>query len=105
MYVLNCFSPPLESSHTAQEDARKFVQKNYNMSQHWDPSCLVLCQQWHKLGQNNAMNVSALEFFISITVSTMTQIGKKVVSTMCQHWDFPISIIVSTMTLIGEKLC
>ena len=67
----------IKSYSPIQEHARKFVQKNYNMSQHCDPPYLVLCQQWPKLGQNDVKNVSALGFSISIIVSTMAQSGEK----------------------------
>ena len=81
-------------------------------------------------GKNSVNNVSALGFSISIIVSTVALIGTKlcqqcvsigilhihyhvnndtnwgkIVSTMCQDWDFSISIIVSTITRIGIKLC
>ena len=94
------------------------------MSQHWDPSYLALCQQWHKLGQNNVKNVSALGFSISITcvnndtnwekivsalglsisiiVSTMAQAGQNSAKNV-SALGFSISIIVSTMTQNGEK--
>ena len=102
------------------------------MNRHWDPPSLVLCQQWHELGQNSAKNVSFThwDFPYPLLCQTMTQIRKKV-STMCQHWGSPypllcqqwhcklgkncvnnvlvlgfsISIIMSTMTQIGIKLC
>ena len=83
---------------------QKICAKNYSMSQRWDLPYLVLCRQWHKLGQNNVKNVSALGFSIPITVSTITQIGKNSVNNV-SALGFFISIIVSTMTLIGTKLC
>ena len=46
----------------------------------------------------------ALEFSISIIVSTVTQIGENCVNNLSEL-GFSISIIVSAMTEIGAKLC
>ena len=122
------FLSPLASSQYSPRRCQKICAKKLHSVNTGIIHIHILCQQWPKLGQNNVTNVSALGFSISITVSTMTQIGKKIVSTMCQHWGSPypllcqqwhklgqnsaknvsalgffISIIVSTMTQNGEK--